>query len=99
MTRTFGDTEADMAEKQLAVLRASGALLPMRCKTGKQEPYLLECYDCGARHGEGCRKETRAEVAELFGIDTFTCDDCPRKYECKHVFDAYNTEGDCLADK
>lgn len=34
-----------------------------------------------------------------FGIDAFTCDDCPARYTCKLAFDPYNTDGDCLAEK
>jgi MoaA/NifB/PqqE/SkfB family radical SAM enzyme len=44
-------------------------------------------------------QKTRTEVAALFDIEQFTCDDCPRKHECQWAFDAYNTNGDCLADK
>jgi MoaA/NifB/PqqE/SkfB family radical SAM enzyme len=44
-------------------------------------------------------QKARDEVAALFEIDKFTCDDCPRKNECMWAFDAYNTDGDCLADK
>lgn len=29
----------------------------------------------------------------------FTCDRCRSKYECEFVFDPYNTNGDCLAEK
>lgn len=29
----------------------------------------------------------------------FTCDDCPRRFRCKLVFDLYSTNGDCLWEK
>ena len=29
----------------------------------------------------------------------FTCDDCAAATECEFVFDPYNTDGDCLAEK
>lgn len=29
----------------------------------------------------------------------FTCDNCPSKLSCKYVYDPYNTNGDCLAEK
>lgn len=29
----------------------------------------------------------------------FTCDDCAVKTSCPYLFDAYNTQGDCLAVK
>jgi MoaA/NifB/PqqE/SkfB family radical SAM enzyme len=41
----------------------------------------------------------RAESAEPFGITEFTCDKCPARYTCEWAFDAYNTNGDCLAEK
>ena len=41
----------------------------------------------------------RAHMVELTGIQSFTCDDCPVKLTCDYAFDAYNTNGDCLAEK
>ena len=32
-------------------------------------------------------------------IDRFTCADCEDVTSCKFAFDAYNTDGDCLAIK
>lgn len=29
----------------------------------------------------------------------FTCDDCGSRFNCDLVFDGYNTDGDCIADK
>lgn len=29
----------------------------------------------------------------------FTCDTCSARYECALVFDLYNTDGGCLAEK
>jgi hypothetical protein len=29
----------------------------------------------------------------------FTCDSCDEVSKCEYAFDAYNTNGDCLADK
>lgn len=31
--------------------------------------------------------------------DGFTCDNCAQRFRCAFVYDAYNTNGDCLADK
>lgn len=44
-------------------------------------------------------KELRDEMAKLFEIDAFTCDDCPALPTCQFSFDPYNTDGDCLAEK
>ncbi len=41
----------------------------------------------------------RAEVASLFKIERFTCDECPARKTCEWAFDAYNTNDDCLAEK
>lgn len=29
----------------------------------------------------------------------FTCDGCSAAHDCEFVFDPYNTDGDCLAEK
>lgn len=41
----------------------------------------------------------RAEVAQGWEIDEFTCDKCSDRYDCEYAFDMYNTNGDCLANK
>lgn len=46
----------------------------------------------------------RARVVEMYrerigAIDKFTCDDCGARFTCLLVFDAYNTDGDCIAEK
>lgn len=41
----------------------------------------------------------RADAAKQFGIQTFTCDDCPAQSTCEWAFDPYNTNDDCLAMK
>lgn len=41
----------------------------------------------------------RAEAARRFNIEAFTCDNCPAAKTCQWAFDAYNTDGDCLAEK
>lgn len=46
----------------------------------------------------------RARIVEMYRehvgtIEKFTCDDCGARFTCKLVFDAYNTDGDCLAEK
>jgi len=41
----------------------------------------------------------RADVAAAFDIDKFTCDECQARHTCEWAFDAYNTDGDCLAEK
>lgn len=33
------------------------------------------------------------------GPIVFTCDGCHHRTYCRYAFDAYNTDGDCLADK
>lgn len=48
---------------------------------------------------ERASAEHRAYMVELTGIQSFTCDDCPAKLSCNYAFDAYNTNGDCLAEK
>lgn len=41
----------------------------------------------------------RAESVIAFGIEKFTCDDCPARHTCEWSFDAYNADGDCLTEK
>lgn len=41
----------------------------------------------------------RAEVVATFDVDKFTCDACGFRHRCELVFDPYNTDGDCLAEK
>ena len=46
----------------------------------------------------------RARLVEMYRervgvIDKFTCDDCGARFTCMLAFDAYNTDGDCLAEK
>lgn len=44
--------------------------------------------------------EMRAFVVEQDGVrEGFTCDTCTQKSTCVFAFDAYNTNGDCLAAK
>jgi len=31
--------------------------------------------------------------------EAFTCDDCDARHRCTLVFDWYNTDGDCIAEK
>lgn len=46
------------------------------------------------------RAHAEAHVAELGYIaDEFTCDNCRAAHCCSMVFDLYNTNGDCLAEK
>ena len=47
------------------------------------------------------RKEALAFYEEqgIHCSDLFTCDDCPSRFVCTLVFDAYNTNGDCLMEK
>lgn len=44
------------------------------------------------------RAKAVSDFADM-GVDQFTCDNCPERRVCLYVFDAYNTDGDCLADK
>jgi hypothetical protein len=53
----------------------------------------------GEEHDEKEMADTRANSAAIFDIDKFTCDDCQAKRTCPYVFDPYNTDGDCLAEK
>lgn len=39
------------------------------------------------------------QESEHFVLLRFTCDDCALGATCPFVFDPYNTDGDCLADK
>ncbi len=46
----------------------------------------------------------RASLVEMYReqlgvIEKFTCDDCEARFTCALAFDAYNTDGDCLAEK
>lgn len=41
----------------------------------------------------------RLSALHTFDIDKFTCDACPERWTCDWSFDAYNTDGDCLAEK
>jgi hypothetical protein len=43
--------------------------------------------------------EIRYEVATEWDIQEFSCDACGARRTCPFVFDAYNTNGDCLAEK
>lgn len=46
------------------------------------------------------RAAVMREYADLdLEIDAFTCDECPAKNTCEWVFDLYNTDDDCLAEK
>lgn len=50
---------------------------------------------------EQLQKE-RAEALPLiqeYDNDKFTCDECGARYTCIFVFDPYNTNDDCLAEK
>jgi hypothetical protein len=38
-------------------------------------------------------------AGEGINITKFTCDDCAARFACLLAFDAYNTDGDCLAEK
>ncbi len=50
-----------------------------------------------------CRGDREAMIKYLarLGIryTRITCDDCPSKNSCHWAYDAYNTDGDCLAVK
>lgn len=42
----------------------------------------------------------RADTLKQFPqIQRFTCDDCELRKNCEYVFDAYNTDDDCLLSK
>jgi len=34
-----------------------------------------------------------------YPFESLTCDDCKDRFTCKFVYDPYNTNGDCLANK
>lgn len=41
----------------------------------------------------------RAIAVSYTDAQEFTCDTCAARYTCEYVFDPYNTDGDCLAEK
>lgn len=41
----------------------------------------------------------RRAAVEQWGELKWTCDDCFARRTCEFVFDPYNTDGDCLAEK
>lgn len=41
----------------------------------------------------------RIYAGEGIEISSFTCDECPARFSCVLAFDAYSTDGDCLAEK
>jgi len=46
------------------------------------------------------RARDNAVQLMLVPVDTvFTCDGCSHAPLCEYAFDAYNTDGDCLASK
>lgn len=50
------------------------------------------------------RKRMVTYAADNFDMNlrdkgSFTCDDCSLKNDCHYVYDLYNTNGDCLAEK
>jgi hypothetical protein len=54
----------------------------------------------GQKQSEQQLLALRSEIILKFNyIDKFTCDECPFKTTCEYVFDPYNTNGDCLAEK
>lgn len=73
------------------------------------------CSSCGQLRGGdnkcgcGTRRDTltpeqlarhRANAVQLVSTGTvFTCDTCDHAPRCLYAFDAYNTDGDCLASK
>lgn len=58
---------------------------------------ILEVYRPWTdRELEYMRKRSNEVDPEGLG---FTCDDCGAKRNCALVFDPYNTNGDCLAEK
>ena len=61
------------------------------------------CPYCGHTTDEQLaklRQKAVAENAEYLGPNpVFTCDNCRQRNKCEFVFDTYNTNGDCLAEK
>lgn len=47
------------------------------------------------------RRSLRRDFADIEDTESlvFTCDDCAAASQCPWVFDAYNTDGDCIAVK
>ena len=41
----------------------------------------------------------RSHVVSVHDVAKFTCDTCSARFKCELVFDPYNTDGDCLAEK
>ena len=50
---------------------------------------------------DNIRVQVITRIKEYDGsiITEFTCDNCEDRFNCKYVFDAYNIDGDCLANK
>ena len=44
-------------------------------------------------------RENGLSIIQKWDSNQFTCDTCELKRNCQLVFDAYNTDGDCLAMK
>ncbi|MHA1972832.1 MAG: hypothetical protein ACTSW1_07560 [Candidatus Hodarchaeales archaeon] len=48
------------------------------------------------RHKKAIEKE---DPQYQFAIHLFTCNRCPDESTCKHAWDPYNLDHDCLMDK
>lgn len=69
--------------------------------TGSDATYADEVLRTGPYTPETLT-ERRAQALAREGVGTFehfTCDECGAAAVCPFVFDSYNTNGDCLAEK
>lgn len=53
----------------------------------------IQCWRCSGRGCEDC------DYSGYLPRDLFTCSVCNQAETCDLAWDAYNTDGDCLAEK
>lgn len=59
---------------------------------------LVDDHVLGRRRDRALRF-WRAHISDRSPVGGFSCDGCPTAPRCAWAFDAYNTDGDCLAIK
>lgn len=70
------------------------------CHIGHECRWPSCAANCDGRPGKPDEKSLlRADMAKLFDIDTFTCDECGMREHCDLAFDPYNVNGGCLVEK
>lgn len=103
---------ADIAaaqEEELRVLRAQNALIknaPDSSIHSQKSPVSVQQVEAQTSQVKSeletiQHADTVKSLVERSGvaIDLLTCYDCPQWRGCEFAFDAYNIDGDCLADK